>query len=46
MRWCWQLQPRGPLKLLGPLMVLQGERQEQAVWHCLKRFLEAPGPSP
>jgi uncharacterized membrane protein len=42
MQWCWQLQPRGPLKLLGPLIAHQGERQEQAIWSSLKRFLEAP----
>ena len=42
MQWCWQLQPRGPLKLLGPLIARQGERQEQAIWSSLKRFLEAP----
>jgi hypothetical protein len=41
MRWRWQLEPRGPLTLLGPLMVRQGERQEQAIWQSLKRFLEA-----
>jgi uncharacterized membrane protein len=46
MQWCWQLQPRGPLKLLGPLIARHGERQEQAIWHSLKRFLEGAPRSP
>jgi hypothetical protein len=41
-KWRWQLQPRGALKLLGPLIAHQGGRQEQAIWRNLKRFLEAP----
>ena len=32
MRWQWDLEPRGLLKLLGPLIVRIGRRQEQAVW--------------
>ena len=42
MRWQWQLQPRGRLKLLRPLIVYLGRRQERAVWTALKRLLEAP----
>jgi hypothetical protein len=44
MRWCWQLQSHGPLRLLGRLIVRQGERQEQAIWSSLKHFLETRDP--
>ncbi len=43
MRWQWNLEPRGLLKLVGPLIVRMGRRQEQAVWSGLKRLLEKPG---
>lgn len=47
MRWSWRLQPHGVLKLLGPLVVHLGRRQEQATWAGLKRFLEGQaGPPP
>jgi len=42
MRWRWTLEPRGLLKVLGPLIVRMGRRQEQAIWSSLKRLLEAP----
>jgi hypothetical protein len=42
MRWQWNLEPRGLLKVLGPLIVRVGRRQEQAIWSGLKRLLEAP----
>ncbi|HET7518364.1 MAG TPA: SRPBCC family protein [Actinomycetes bacterium] len=41
MRWSWQLQPRGLLKLMSPLLVRMGARQERAIWTGLKRLLEA-----
>ena len=40
MRWQWNLEPRGLLKALGPLLVRVGRRQEQEVWSGLKRLLE------
>ena len=40
MRWSWELQPQGVLRLLTPLITLMGRRQEEAVWAGLKRFLE------
>lgn len=43
MRWCWQLTPRGLVKLLTPAIARQGRRQEQAIWASLKHHLEAPG---
>jgi uncharacterized protein YndB with AHSA1/START domain len=41
MRWSWNLQPRGLLKLATPMVARIGARQEQAIWTGLKRLLEA-----
>jgi hypothetical protein len=41
MRWSWELEPRGPLKLMTPLATLIGSRGERAIWTSLKRYLEA-----
>ena len=41
MRWSWNLEPRGLLKLMTPLVALIGRRQERAIWTSLKRYLEA-----
>ena len=49
MRWSWQLEPRGFLKLMTPLVARMGDRQEQENWTNLKHFLEeqkSPVPSP
>ena len=40
MRWQWELAPRGLLRLLTPLVVRVGRRQEEAIWAGLKRCLE------
>jgi hypothetical protein len=40
MRWSWQIQPRGLLKLLAPVVTRIGKRQEQTIWTNLKRYLE------
>jgi hypothetical protein len=40
MRWSWELQPRGLLKLMSPLVARMGRRQEQMIWTGLKRLLE------
>ena len=45
MRWSWQLQPRGVLKLMIPLVARIGRRQEQRIWASLKRVLEHHQPS-
>lgn len=45
MRWSWELEPQGALKLMTPLIVLIGRRQERAIWTGLKRYLEAPAAS-
>ena len=41
MRWSWDVAPRGLLKLMTPLMVRVGARQERAIWTGLKQLLEA-----
>lgn len=40
MSWSWEMRLRGPYKLLTPIIVGAGRRQEQANWAGLKRFLE------
>jgi len=45
MRWAWDLEPRGLLKLMTPLIVVQGRRQEKQVWTGLKHLMES-GPAP
>jgi uncharacterized protein YndB with AHSA1/START domain len=41
MRWAWELQPRGALRLLTPLITRMGQRQEETIWSGLKQFMEA-----
>jgi uncharacterized membrane protein len=41
MRWTWDLQPRGVLKLLTPVVTRLGQRQEQRIWANLKHLLES-----
>jgi hypothetical protein len=41
MRWSWEVAPRGLLKLMSPLVVRVGARQERSIWTGLKRLLEA-----
>ena len=41
MRWAWDMQPTGALRLLKPLIVFMGRRQERSIWTSLKRCLEA-----
>jgi polyketide cyclase/dehydrase/lipid transport protein len=43
MRWVGDLEPRGILKLLGPLVAWMGRRQERRIWAGLKRLLEGQG---
>jgi uncharacterized membrane protein len=46
MRWSWELEPRGMLKLMTPVVVLIGRRQERTIWTGLKRYLEAREAAP
>lgn len=40
MRWSWDLEPRGILRFLAPVVALMGRHQEQRIWTGLKRLLE------
>jgi hypothetical protein len=40
MRWAWNMQPTGAMRLIKPLIVLMGRRQEREIWTGLKRCLE------
>ncbi len=44
MRWSWHVRPKGPSKLLAPVINWMGKRQERTVWAAMKRYLEAPQP--
>jgi hypothetical protein len=41
MKWLWNIEPRGFLKLLGPIVRRMGEHQELAIWTGLKKVMEA-----
>ena len=41
LRWSWEVEPRGVFKLMTPLIARMGQRQEEANWARLKRYLEA-----
>jgi len=41
MRWSGRVQPKGAIRLVGPLITWLGKRQEQRIWASLKRRLEA-----
>jgi short-subunit dehydrogenase len=44
MRWSWEVSPRGPLRLFGPLVARLGRRQERTIWSGLKAQLEESDP--
>lgn len=46
MRWAWQVETPGPMKLFRPVIVWMGRRQERRIWGSLKRLLEDPTPAP
>ncbi|HUY98836.1 MAG TPA: SRPBCC family protein [Thermomicrobiaceae bacterium] len=46
MRWSWDVEPRGIMKLMGPLVARMGARNEQTIWTGLKRCLEGQPASP
>jgi len=41
MKWLWNIEPRGFMKLLGPIVRRMGERQELANWTGMKKVIEA-----
>jgi len=40
MRWSGDVEPRGILKVMSPVVARMGRRQEQAIWSGLKHLLE------
>jgi hypothetical protein len=40
MSWSWDMKPHGLYRLLTPVIVCVGRREEQENWGGLKRFLE------
>ncbi len=40
MWWSWDVQPRGILKVMRPVVAWMGRRQEQRIWTSLKHLLE------
>jgi len=42
MRWRWQVETPGALRLMAPLLAWMGRRQERRVWTALKQLLEQP----
>ena len=38
--WVWEFQPRGILRILGPLLGLAGRRLEQRVWADMKHHVD------
>jgi carbon monoxide dehydrogenase subunit G len=46
MRWSGDVEPRGILKQMSPLVAWIGRRQERRIWTGLKRLLEASATSP
>ena len=41
MPWSWDVRPRGFARALTPIVGVLGRRQEQRIWHSLRRLLEA-----
>ncbi len=41
MRWRWQVETPGLMRIFGPVIVWMGRRQERRIWDSLKRLLEA-----
>lgn len=40
MRWSGQVRPKAAFRLLGPLIIWLGRRQEQRIWQSMKKHLE------
>ena len=40
MRWSWDVETRGALRLMSPMVAGAGRHQEQAMWTNLKNLLE------
>jgi uncharacterized protein YndB with AHSA1/START domain len=42
MRWSGQVRPKGAVRLLKPLILWMGRRQERRIWTSLKHRMEGP----
>jgi carbon monoxide dehydrogenase subunit G len=42
--WSWELQPKGLLRVMGPLIARIGRRQEAEIWASLKSHMESTAP--
>jgi hypothetical protein len=42
LRWEWDLEPKGTLALITPVVRWLGVRQERRIWTALKRYVEDP----
>jgi hypothetical protein len=40
MTWSGRVRPKGVFRLLGPLIIWFGRRQERRIWRCMKKRLE------
>jgi hypothetical protein len=40
MWWAWDMHPVGAMRLIKPLIVFMGRRQEREIWTSLKKCLE------
>jgi hypothetical protein len=43
MLWVWDITPAGAMRILTPLVIWMGRRQEARIWGELKRYLESAG---
>jgi hypothetical protein len=46
MHWSGQVRPKGAFRLLGPVIIWLGRRQEQRIWTSMKKHLEAAAAVP
>lgn len=44
MSWSWNLEPKGAMRLLGPVFGAVGRKQEERIWRSLKQLLEEEAP--
>jgi hypothetical protein len=40
MRWAWEVQPKGFLRIAKPMIAWMGKHHEEVIWGNLKRLLE------
>lgn len=43
LRWSWDMRPKGAARLLAPLLMPIGARQERRMWTTLRDHLESTG---